>query len=101
MIDPELVRRLRGRAPDPDSFDPRLPDTRFAEICGRHGLRFVALSERLGPRDHLPEDVHWSPEGHEIVHDLMSEIHRMGPGGVPPSSAVSAAPAPARQVAAL
>ena len=100
MIDPELVLRLRARAPDPSSFDPKLPDTRFAEICERYGLPFVPLSERLGPHDHLPEDVHWSPEGHEIVHGLMSEIHDSW-SGAPSSPTVTASAIPEKQVAAL
>jgi hypothetical protein len=85
MLDPEKMRRMKSKAKRPETCDPHLPDRRFAAICADLGIPFVALADWLGAEDHLPEDVHWSPIGHEKVHALIGRITAVGARSLAPS----------------
>lgn len=74
MLDPAKVRRLKSKARRPEACDPNLPDRRFSEICAELGVPFLALANWIGSADHLPEDVHWSPAGHEKIHELIGGL---------------------------
>jgi hypothetical protein len=82
MLDSNKLPHLRKKAKRPTEFDPALPDRRFAEICGDLGIPFIALTDWLAAEDHLPEDVHWSPVGHEKVHALISRVCAADPDAV-------------------
>jgi hypothetical protein len=64
MLDPDGVRRLRSRSTNPGAFDPELPDRRLGEICRERGIPFLPLSSVLVVGDHIPNDCHWTPQGH-------------------------------------
>jgi hypothetical protein len=66
------VEELRQLAPDPSSFDVRLPDDRLREICRSMGVEFVALLDRLGPHHYLPVDRHWNAAGHQLFAEVLS-----------------------------
>jgi len=80
MLDPEGVKRLKSKAMDPESCDPVLPDRRFADICADLGIPFVAVADWLGAEDHLLQDVHWSPAGHEKIRRLLERITSVDAG---------------------
>jgi hypothetical protein len=76
MLDPVGQRALKLRSPDPDAFDPGLPDRRIAHICATREVPFVALSEVLTVDDHLPDDCHWTARGHAHVAREIGKLHR-------------------------
>ena len=76
QIDRELLPRLKASSPEPDYFDPHLPDKRLAGLCAALGVPFVPLSEHLEPHDYFARDVHWRPSGHQKVGSLLAELHQ-------------------------
>ena len=79
MVDDEAREKLRLKAQRPESFDVRLADRLLRDLCTSLQIPFLALADHLGPTDHLPEDVHWSPAGHEKVRQLIVEYCARGP----------------------
>lgn len=74
-LDAAELPRLRTRASHSDSFDPSLPDRRLSEICDRAEVPFVALSRILDVHHHLPNDCHWTPQGHAIVAQVLEDLY--------------------------
>jgi hypothetical protein len=66
--------KLQSLAPDGISVDPLRPDQMLDTICDRLGVPFQPLSERLGPRDYLLQDIHWTASGHRKVGALLREL---------------------------
>lgn len=85
-LDPASVPKLRSRASDPERFDPDLPDRQMRAICESAGVPFVALSEVLSVDDHLPDDCHWTPSGHERVAGILEDLFRKRSEGHIPRS---------------
>ncbi len=79
LLDPESAHVLRRWSPDPDRFDPLLPDRRFRAIAAEAGVEFRSLSGKLDAGDYLPEDVHWTPDGHVRVAQLLGRLGRSVP----------------------
>lgn len=67
QIDPDRIDDLRKRSPEPDRFDPSLPDVELAAACAEEGVPFVALSEVLAAEDYQIADIHWTPAGNAKV----------------------------------
>jgi hypothetical protein len=95
MLDVVGQKNLRHRSPDPDRFDPDLPDIRLAQICATRDVPFVPLSAVLGVHDHLPNDCHWTPRGHARVAAVIADIHRNMSHFRHPAASAAAAQAPA------
>lgn len=68
-----LERTLAASA-TAEQFDEDLPDRKFRRICGRHGVRFVALKDHLDSADYLENDFHWNPRGHRRVAELLDRL---------------------------
>jgi hypothetical protein len=66
---------LRGLAPDPNTFDPDLPDKTIRRICQELGVPFVALSRHLDPDDYMQRDVHWNKSGHRKVANVLEDLY--------------------------
>jgi len=79
LLDSRTQRRYRRRAPDPELFDPRLPDRRLRAICERASVPFVTLSDVLEVDDHLLNDCHWTPRGHQRVAVVLERLYRTAP----------------------
>lgn len=94
LIDPGEQERMASLSPDPDAFDPKLPDRRLGSNCEDVGVPFLALSEHLGPSDHLPDDCHWTPRGHRKVARLMDDLHREARAALQQEAASSTGQAP-------
>lgn len=74
QISASHMERLAGLAPDRDSFDANLPDTRVKEICGNLGVPLVALKNHLRVEDYKRRDVHWNERGHKDVAEVLHGV---------------------------
>jgi hypothetical protein len=74
-LDEEQRTLFRNRSPDPDKFDPELPDRRLAAASLKHGVAFCSLSDWMRLSDYLPEDVHWTPGGHDKFAKVLAQLH--------------------------
>jgi hypothetical protein len=84
LLDPESAHVLRRVSPDPERFDPLLPDRRFHSIATDAGVEFRSLSGKLDAGDYLPEDVHWTPDGHARIARLLGSLARTLPADETP-----------------
>jgi hypothetical protein len=69
-------RRLQQLAPSGRTVDASLPDRMLADVCGRLGIRFVALTDHLGATDYLVQDIHWRTSGHRKVGRILADLAR-------------------------
>jgi hypothetical protein len=58
------------------NVNPDYPDKRLRDICRGAGIRFVALSEYLEGRHYDSRDLHWTPEGHRRVGNVIVDAYR-------------------------
>ena len=71
----EQLEKALAESRAPELFDPEKPDRRFAEICERLDVTFVALKDHLGARDYLENDAHWNARGHRRVAEVIEGLH--------------------------
>ncbi len=69
------ITKLATLAPEPDSFDPDLPDKKIREICSALGVPFVALKNHLKVEDYKEHDVHWNERGHQRVAEVLNRVY--------------------------
>jgi len=69
-------KRLASLAPDPETFDPELPDRKVRETCTNLGVPFVALKDHLELSDYKESDCHWNQKGHRRVAELLTVLYR-------------------------
>jgi hypothetical protein len=86
QIDSERLATFRERSPDPQRFDPSLPDEGLSRACEEAGVPFVALAGHLRAEDYQIDDIHWTPAGNAKVGRLLAAIHekRLVPGTASP-----------------
>lgn len=69
------LMHLQKLASNNPQFNANLPDERLNEICNRLDIRFESLTTHLKPNDHLANDVHWQPSGHQKVGALIQRLY--------------------------
>lgn len=74
QLSPEGRAFLRRCSPEPEACDPLSVDRRLRAVCAERDVRFVALSEHLGPGDYSPDDGHWTARGHRRVAALLGHL---------------------------
>lgn len=70
------IKILKDLSPDPDTFDPDLPDRNIGEICRKLSIPFVPLKNYLKVDDHKERDAHWNEKGHRRVSKVLAGIYR-------------------------
>ena len=76
QISSRHMKLLKDRTPDPDTFDPDLPDQKIGEICRKLSIPFVPLKDHLKVDDHKKRDAHWNEKGHRRVSMVLEGIYR-------------------------
>lgn len=75
LLTAEGCAKLAMRSPDPDKFDPSLPDQKIGEACNRLQIRFVAGRDVFNHGDYKPrEGIHWNHRGHQRMAALLPRL---------------------------
>jgi hypothetical protein len=84
--------QLAAMTAAPETFDPALPDRRLAETCNRLGVTFVAGRDVFRYADYKrDEGVHWNPQGHRRMAELLQRIYDKSSATAPGASTDAAA----------
>jgi hypothetical protein len=69
--------RVAANSPQPDAFDPSLPDQRLSAICEKLRIPFFAGRELFQYRHYKElEGIHWNRRGHRRMAELLLRIPR-------------------------
>lgn len=74
QIDAGGLDRLRARSPQPERFDPGLPDARLRATTNDMGIPFLALADHLTASDYQERDIHWTPAGNRKVAGVLDRL---------------------------
>ena len=75
-LDSKRVATARMQYPSLNQLDSDYPDTRLREMCGKLGVRFLALKDHLELSDYKTSHDHWTERGHRRVAKVLSDLYR-------------------------
>ena len=75
QIDGDYTFKLKRHASNPDAFSLTYPEERTGEVCQHLGIPWKPTLKEFSREDFLPNDLHWSRQGHEKAAKIIDGLY--------------------------